>query len=68
MISRICLCQTLFAFLVTSHMLSENTISPSSLVDCTTGFLKGGKVSTFDNPTTTLITVAVTVNQNQTKC
>ncbi|KRY06094.1 hypothetical protein T03_7593 [Trichinella britovi] len=27
----------------------------------------GGKVSTFDNPTT-LITVAVTVNQNQTKC
>ncbi|KRZ83386.1 hypothetical protein T08_589 [Trichinella sp. T8] len=33
---------------------SEITISPSSLVDCIIGFLKGGKVSTFDNPTTTV--------------
>ncbi|KRX86733.1 hypothetical protein T4E_7831 [Trichinella pseudospiralis] len=48
---------------------SEITISPSSLVDCMMGFLKGGKVSSFDNPTLTvsLFTVAITVNQNQTK-
>ncbi|KRY08184.1 hypothetical protein T12_6922 [Trichinella patagoniensis] len=26
MVSRICLCQTLFAFLVTSHMLLNNTV------------------------------------------
>ncbi|KRX12952.1 hypothetical protein T07_10678 [Trichinella nelsoni] len=44
---------------------SEITISPSSLVDCIIGFLKGGKVSTFDNPTTTLITVAVTCSTNR---
>ncbi|KRZ83092.1 Retrovirus-related Pol polyprotein from transposon 17.6 [Trichinella sp. T8] len=33
---------------------SEITISPSSLLDCIIGFLKGGKVSSFDNPTTTV--------------
>ncbi|KRX23870.1 hypothetical protein T07_13665 [Trichinella nelsoni] len=53
---------------IEKEISSEITISPSSLVDCIIGFLKGGKVSTFDNPITTLITVAITVNQNQTKC
>ncbi|KRY03270.1 hypothetical protein T12_10679, partial [Trichinella patagoniensis] len=41
-------------FAISCDCYSEITISPSSLVDCIIDFLKGGKVSTFDNPTTTV--------------